>query len=67
MNYTHTWMTWATATSPPSGRRRTARPTSTAWPPKDLGVTGRGPGVRACDKAPSPRPLTLSGEMPVVE
>ena len=34
---------------------------------KDLGVTGRGPGVRECDKVPSPKPLTLSGEMPVVE
>ena len=34
---------------------------------KDLGVTGSGPGVREHDTAAKPRPLTLSGEMPVVD
>jgi arylsulfatase A-like enzyme len=31
---------------------------------KDLGATGRGPGVRDCDKVPSPKPLVLSGAAP---
>ena len=34
---------------------------------KDLGATGRGPGCRDHDTVPAPKPLTLSGEMPVVD